>query len=85
VGRYALGVDWEDGHGSIFPFEHLRRACPCEACTSAGPAAAVETRPREIARLPDAVKITWVDGHETLHPHPALRALCGCASCTGGH
>jgi hypothetical protein len=20
VGRYALGVDWADGHGSIFPF-----------------------------------------------------------------
>jgi hypothetical protein len=32
VGRYALGVDWTDGHGSIYPFDHLRAACPCGAC-----------------------------------------------------
>jgi len=23
VGRYALGVEWQDGHSSIFPFDHL--------------------------------------------------------------
>ena len=27
VGRYALGVTWADDHGSIYPFEHLRRGC----------------------------------------------------------
>jgi len=32
VGRYALGVDWTDGHGSIYPFEQLRRGCPCGGC-----------------------------------------------------
>src|SRR5487761_593254 len=32
VGRYAVGVQWIDGHDSIFPLENLRRACPCKAC-----------------------------------------------------
>lgn len=34
VGRYALRFDWSDGHGTgIYPFEYLRRLCPCEACS----------------------------------------------------
>jgi ATP-binding protein involved in chromosome partitioning len=34
VGRYALGFHWSDGHTTgIYPFEYLRRLCPCEACT----------------------------------------------------
>lgn len=33
VGRYALQFDWSDGHRTgIYPFEYLRRLCPCEAC-----------------------------------------------------
>ncbi|HET7273735.1 MAG TPA: DUF971 domain-containing protein [Longimicrobiaceae bacterium] len=33
VGRYALRFDWSDGHDTgIYPFEQLRRLCPCEAC-----------------------------------------------------
>ena len=33
VGRYALRFDWSDGHGTgIFPFDFLRRLCPCQAC-----------------------------------------------------
>jgi DUF971 family protein len=33
VGRYALHFDWSDGHGTgIYPFEYLRRICPCEVC-----------------------------------------------------
>ena len=27
VGRYAVGVQWVDGHDSIFPLENLRRGC----------------------------------------------------------
>ncbi len=27
VGRYALGATWADKHGSIYPFERLRRDC----------------------------------------------------------
>jgi DUF971 family protein len=34
VGRYALQFDWSDGHSTgIFPFEFLRRICPCHECS----------------------------------------------------
>lgn len=33
VGRYALQIDWSDGHTSgIYPFEALRRLCECPLC-----------------------------------------------------
>ena len=35
VGRYALGVNWEDKHESIFPFANLRQLCPCLDCERA--------------------------------------------------
>lgn len=83
VGRYALGIDWSDGHGSIYPFEHLRAACPCGACgegvTSAG------MQPREIKKLDAALCIIWADGHESTVPYGDLRAGCRCAGCTGAH
>ena len=84
VGRYALGIDWTDGHGSIYPFEHLRAACPCGACGDVGPAATA-ILPREIKKLDTALRITWADGHESVLPYPELRAGCRCASCTGAH
>jgi DUF971 family protein len=35
VGRYAIHIDWSDGHTSgIYSFEHLREICPCESCRS---------------------------------------------------
>jgi DUF971 family protein len=84
VGRYALGIDWTDGHGSIYPFEHLRAACPCGACGGA-PAAPAAIWPREIKKLDTALRIDWADGHESVLPYPELRAGCRCAGCTGGH
>ena len=83
VGRYALGIDWSDGHGSIYPFEHLRAACPCGACgQGAAPSAAL---PGEIKRLDGGLRITWADGHESVLPYADLRADCRCAGCTGAH
>ena len=41
--------------------------------------------PRDIKRLPEALRITWTDGVESLYPYPHLRGLCRCAGCTGGH
>ena len=87
VGRYALGVDWGDGHESIFPFRSLRAACPCEACVAAAPDA---TRPPDADRLArvetlgDAsVFLRWADGHEELLMVDELRDLCRCARCVG--
>ena len=30
VGRYAISIDWSDGHNTgIYAFEYLRQRCPC--------------------------------------------------------
>ena len=85
VGRYALGITWADNHSSIYPFDRLRLDDP--ALAGAPPAALTETMtwPREIKKLPDALRVTWADGGQSLYPYPLLRARCGYAGCTGGH
>lgn len=85
VGRYALGIDWADGHGSIYPFENLRRACPCGACADLASPPAAATWPRDIKKLDAALEIRWSDGHESLLGYADLRAGCRCAACTGVH
>lgn len=36
VGNYALHFDWSDGHTTgIYPFDYLRRICPCAICAGA--------------------------------------------------
>lgn len=85
VGRYAAGVTWADGHGSIYPFEGLRRACPCGACAELGALTPSMAWPTAITRTAEALAVTWADAHDSLYPYPALRALCKCAGCTGGH
>jgi len=36
VGRYALKFTWPDGHDTgMYPFDLLRRLCPCAACAGA--------------------------------------------------
>jgi len=33
VGRYAIQIDWSDGHATgIYPFRRLRELCGCAAC-----------------------------------------------------
>ena len=88
VGRYALGVQWGDRHDSILPYRNLRRACSCETCTAAVPAA--EPRTPEAERLARAeligdrsVFLRWGDGHESLFLLSELRDLCRCARCVG--
>lgn len=85
VGRYAVGVTWGDGHGSIFPFDRLRRDCPCGACAGLGPLSPAMAWPTEIKRAPAGLTVRWSDGHASLYPYAALRARCRCATCTGGH
>jgi DUF971 family protein len=85
VGRYALGIDWTDGHGSIYPFEFLRRACACGACAGLEAPAATATWPSELKKLDGGLRVVWADAHESLMPWVDLRASCRCASCTGAH
>jgi ATP-binding protein involved in chromosome partitioning len=36
VGRYAIQIDWSDGHTTgIYPFRRLRELCGCDACVAA--------------------------------------------------
>jgi DUF971 family protein len=85
VGRYAIGVDWSDGHDSILPFRQLRPACPCDACRAG--AVTAEGAAIEIAaveQIGDAtVFLAWQDGHESLFLAAELRPLCRCAHCIG--
>ncbi|MGH7893094.1 MAG: gamma-butyrobetaine hydroxylase-like domain-containing protein [Candidatus Binatia bacterium] len=86
MGRYAIGVQWGDGHDSILPHRSIRRACPCDACTAAPPA---ELPPAgEQPALVDvlgaqSIFIRWADRHETLLLVSELRDLCRCARCAG--
>ena len=86
VGRYAVGIDWSDGHDSILPYRHLRQACPCERCL-ASPAASLELEQTTLARMQTIGEATlflaWGDRHETLFVAEELRALCRCAHCIG--
>jgi DUF971 family protein len=85
VGRYAIGVTWADSHGSIYPFDRLRLDDPTEAAPAEFGLTQEMAWPKEITKLPDALRVTWLDGRQSLYPYPALRALCRCAGCTGGH
>ena len=76
VGRYALGVTWQDRHGSIYPFEMLRAACPCGACPETA-----TVWPTEIRREAAAFRVVWQDGHESALPYVDLRRGCPCAQC----
>jgi DUF971 family protein len=86
VGRYAIGVQWIDGHDSIFPLEGLRRRCPCNECGGdvAGEIGADGQRLMQLSRLGDSgMFLSWADGHETLYTLAQLRASCRCAYCVG--
>ena len=85
VGRYAVGVTWADQHGSIYPFEALRRACACGACGPDAELAPTGAWPKDITRVEGGLQVQWADGHVSVYPYPDLRALCRCAGCTGGH
>lgn len=85
VGRYAVGVTWADGHGSIYPFDRLRLDDPASGATVEGDLTQEMTWPAEIKKLPEVLRVRWLDGRESDYPYAALRARCRCAGCTGGH
>jgi DUF971 family protein len=86
VGRYALGVEWGDGHESIIPYRNVRRACPCETCTAAPAAdpAPAAVQPVHVEVLGgESVFVRFADEHETILLTDELRDLCRCARCVG--
>lgn len=85
VGRYAVGVTWSDNHGSIFPFDRLRRDCPCGSCADLAVLTPAQGWPQEISKAAEGLRVVWADAHQSLWLYANLRALCKCAACTGGH
>lgn len=87
VGRYALGVDWDDRHESIIPYRAIRRACPCISCSAALPDRALQPEAEQLMDVQvlggESVFVRWADGHETILLVEELRDLCRCARCVG--
>jgi len=84
VGRYAVGVQWVDGHDSIFPLQELRRHCPCLKCNGnvEGEIPPASQRLTQLTRLGEqGIFLEWADGHETLYTMQQLRDCCRCAYC----
>lgn len=99
VAGRELAMAWGDGHESYFPFDQLRRDCPCALCrekvaknSSRDPLRIVNGpsfQKISISRLLPvgayAVQIVWSDGHDTgIHAFEALRRACPCPECAAG-
>ena len=94
VDERVLRVEWNDGHQSVYDFEHLRWACPCATCRGEwGQPGALDytnqlsteqTEIEDIAQVGRyAICPIWADGHSTgIYTYAYLRGLCQCASCS---
>jgi DUF971 family protein len=93
-GPDRLLIVWNDGHRSVYTWQHLRNNCPCAGCREerAKPPdpfrilKANELVPLAPVSMPRvgryAYKIVWSDGHDTgLYTLEQLRELCQCPQC----
>lgn len=92
-----LVILWQDGHRSAYPFDFLRKECPCALCSELrrkreqGELAVITgpvVRPGEAsieAYTPVgryALNFAWNDGHNTgIYSFDLLRAICPCEAC----
>jgi DUF971 family protein len=92
----AMTVQWGDGHRSVYPFDLLRRECPCAICREAShddtsdPFKVVTSTVRagevtvtaaeQVGKY--AVRFEWSDAHNTgIYSYEYLRAICPCERC----
>ena len=96
-GSDRLRIEWSDGHGSVYTWQHLRDRCPCAGCRDERdkpPDPFHILKPNELVPLAPvrmlpvgryAYKIVWSDGHDSgIFTLEHLRSLCQCPQCTNG-
>ena len=83
----ALRIAWADGHVSAYPYDGLRRKCPCAMCMGefgspgvidlSGPLSASQTQVVGITPIGRyAISLEWADGHNTgLYSYQYLRRI----------
>jgi DUF971 family protein len=91
-----MTIQWGDGHHSVYPFDLLRKVCPCAVCREGSHAATNDpfkvvtstVRPGEVTVSGAeqvgwyAVRFEWSDGHNTgIYSYEYLRAICPCETC----
>lgn len=91
VDASTLGIEWSDGHDSVYSVKHLRESCPCAHCIDewSGKKMIVpgsikdDIRPQNIKAVGlYAIQFFWNDGHDTgLYTHELLRLICECSAC----
>ena len=91
MGAKTLGIQWSDGHASIYAVRRLRLECKCAGCVdewtrvkkideSAIPEDIKPLRLEPVGRY--AFRIDWSDGHGTgFYTFDHLRNLCECPTC----
>ena len=91
----TLVVLWDDGHESYYPFEMLRRACPCASCSGEpdlfgrmayGPPQTYGPSSFDLYSITQvgnyALQPNWRDGHAYgIWTYERLRELCPCDEC----
>lgn len=93
----GLVIEWDDGHKGNYPFDFLRKACPCAMCKGErGPlsqeplALPVLTnlspeafQPKDFFKVGRyAVGFKWGDGHDSgIYTFDYLRTICPCKEC----
>ncbi|MGH7452251.1 MAG: gamma-butyrobetaine hydroxylase-like domain-containing protein [bacterium] len=51
----TLQIEWDDGHLSRYPFEFLRRQCPCASCSEARRAPAKPANPLRVLQAHEII------------------------------
>lgn len=91
AGPSELGIDWNDGHASVYPVRLLRLNCRCANCVeemSGRPMLDPASVPADVKPVVInpvgryAIHITWSDNHTTgIYTYEHLRNLCPCDEC----
>jgi DUF971 family protein len=91
LGASRLGIQWSDGHESLYQVRNLRLACRCANCVDEWTRekklreeeVPLDIKPRKIDSVGRyALGFAWSDGHDTgFYTYEQLRSLCECDKC----